>query len=91
MKEMKETKKLKIAQIGVGHDHATAAIRTLKEQSDLYEQECPFLFSVIYHRVMLAGAWTDIAVRQDALDFLAHPFPPPHRSKPKSSANAMSI
>lgn len=37
MKEMKETKKLKIAQIGTGHDHATAAIRTLKEQSDLYE------------------------------------------------------
>ena len=37
MKEMKEIKKLKIAQIGTGHDHATAAIRTLKEQSDLYE------------------------------------------------------
>lgn len=30
-------KKIKIAQIGVGHDHAPAAISTLKLQSDLYE------------------------------------------------------
>lgn len=29
--------KIKIAQIGVGHDHATAAISTLKLRSDLYE------------------------------------------------------
>lgn len=30
-------KKIKIAQIGAGHDHATAAINTLRLQSDLYE------------------------------------------------------
>ena len=30
-------KKIKIAQIGAGHDHATAAISTLKLQSDIYE------------------------------------------------------
>lgn len=30
-------KKIKIAQIGTGHDHATAAITTLKLQSDIYE------------------------------------------------------
>ncbi len=30
-------KKIKIAQIGTGHDHATAAIATLKLQSDIYE------------------------------------------------------
>ena len=30
-------KKIRIAQIGTGHDHAPAAIQTLKNQSDLYE------------------------------------------------------
>ena len=30
-------KKIKIAQLGAGHDHATAAITTLKLQSDLYD------------------------------------------------------
>lgn len=30
-------KKIKIAQIGAGHDHATAAITTLKLQSDIYD------------------------------------------------------
>ncbi len=30
-------KKIKIAQIGAGHDHATAAISTLKLQSDIYD------------------------------------------------------
>lgn len=30
-------KKIKIAQIGAGHDHATAAITTLKLQRDIYE------------------------------------------------------
>lgn len=30
-------KKIKIAQIGAGHDHATAAIMTLKKQSDIYD------------------------------------------------------
>lgn len=30
-------KKIKIAQIGIGHDHASGAISTLKLQSDLYE------------------------------------------------------
>lgn len=30
-------KKIRIAQIGAGHDHATAALSTLKLQSDLYE------------------------------------------------------
>ena len=30
-------RKIKIAQIGTGHDHATAAIGTLKRQSDIYE------------------------------------------------------
>ena len=30
-------KKIKIAQIGAGHDHATAAITTLKLQNDIYE------------------------------------------------------
>lgn len=30
-------KKIKIAQIGVGHDHAASAITTLKLQSDIYE------------------------------------------------------
>ncbi len=30
-------KKIKIAQIGAGHDHATAAITTLKKQSDIFE------------------------------------------------------
>ena len=30
-------KKIKIAQIGAGHDHATAAITTLKQQSDIYD------------------------------------------------------
>ncbi len=30
-------KKIKIAQIGTGHDHATKAIETLKLQSDIYE------------------------------------------------------
>lgn len=29
--------KIKIAQIGVGHDHATAVIKTLKLQSDIYD------------------------------------------------------
>ena len=28
-------KKIKIAQLGAGHDHATAAITTLKLQSDI--------------------------------------------------------
>lgn len=32
-------KKIKIAQIGAGHDHASMAISTLKLQSDLYELE----------------------------------------------------
>lgn len=30
-------KKIKIAQIGAGHDHASAALETLKRQNDLYE------------------------------------------------------
>ena len=30
-------KKIKIAQIGAGHDHANAAISTLKLQSDIYD------------------------------------------------------
>lgn len=30
-------RKIKIAQIGAGHDHATAAISTLKMQSDIYD------------------------------------------------------
>lgn len=30
-------RRIKIAQIGAGHDHATAAIQTLKLQSDIYE------------------------------------------------------
>lgn len=30
-------KRIKIAQIGVGHDHASAAINTLKLQNDIYE------------------------------------------------------
>ena len=30
-------KKIKIALIGAGHDHATAAISTLKLQSDIYD------------------------------------------------------
>lgn len=30
-------KKIKIAQIGAGHDHATAAIQTLKAQSDIFD------------------------------------------------------
>lgn len=30
-------KKIRIAQIGAGHDHATAAIQTLKLQSDIYD------------------------------------------------------
>ena len=30
-------KKINIAQIGAGHDHATAAISTLKLQSDIYD------------------------------------------------------
>ena len=29
--------KLKIAQIGAGHDHAPCAIRTLKLESDIYD------------------------------------------------------
>ena len=30
-------RKLKVAQIGAGHDHAPAAIKTLKLQSDIYD------------------------------------------------------
>lgn len=30
-------KKIKIAQIGAGHDHSMTAIRTLKQQNDIYE------------------------------------------------------
>ena len=30
-------KKIKIAQIGAGHDHATAAITTIKFQKDIYD------------------------------------------------------